>query len=122
MGAEGSDAHPWYAFNDLHAVMALVGAGRIADAARVVERARRLRAPRSSGHERGDDGRDRAAGVPRRGRLRPRVAYDDVIAELLPIRRVLQHFGGSHAQRDALQRTLLESALRDGQLPISPGR
>ena len=45
----------------------------------------------------------------------------DVIAELLPIRRVLQHFGGSHAQRDALQRTLLESALRCGTLRAGQG-
>ena len=43
----------------------------------------------------------------------------DVIAELLPIRRVLQHFGGSHAQRDALQRTLLESALRSGRFELA---
>ena len=42
-----------------------------------------------------------------------------MIAELLPIRRVLQHFGGSHAQRDALQRTLLESALRSGRFELA---
>ena len=45
--------------------------------------------------------------------------YDDVVAELWPIRRVLQHFGGSHAQRDALQRTLLESALRAGRYELA---
>ena len=44
---------------------------------------------------------------------------DDVIAELLPIRRTLNHFGGSHAQRDALQRTLLESALRAGRYEMA---
>ena len=42
-----------------------------------------------------------------------------MIAELLPIRRVLQHFGGSHAQRDALQRTLLEAALRAGRTDLA---
>jgi hypothetical protein len=41
--------------------------------------------------------------------------HDDVVAELLPIRRVFPHFGGSHAQRDALQRTLLMSALASGR-------
>jgi hypothetical protein len=45
--------------------------------------------------------------------------HDDVVAELFPIRRVLQHFGGSHAQRDALQRTLLESALRGGRFELA---
>ena len=38
-----------------------------------------------------------------------------MIAELLPIRRTFQVFGGSHAQRDVLVRTLLESAQRAGQ-------
>ena len=36
--ATRTDGRPWYVFNDLHAVMALVGAGRIADAEGVVER------------------------------------------------------------------------------------
>ena len=45
--------------------------------------------------------------------------HDDVIAELMPIRRTLNHFGGSHAQRDALQRTLLESALRSGRYDLA---
>jgi hypothetical protein len=45
--------------------------------------------------------------------------HQDVIADLVPIRRVFQHFGGSHAQRDALQRTLLESALRAGELDLA---
>ena len=31
-----TDAEPWYVFNDVHAVMALCGAGRIADARAVV--------------------------------------------------------------------------------------
>ena len=44
---------------------------------------------------------------------------DVVLAELLPIRRTLQRFGGSHAQRDALQRTMLASALRSGQLGLA---
>jgi hypothetical protein len=45
--------------------------------------------------------------------------HHDVISALVPIRRVFQHFGGSHAQRDALQRTLLESALRAGELDLA---
>ena len=38
-----------------------------------------------------------------------------MIEDLHPIRQALHHFGGSHAQRDALQRTLLESALRSNR-------
>ena len=41
--------------------------------------------------------------------------YDDVVDLLLPVRRALHRFGGSHAQRDAMQRTLVESAIRSGQ-------
>ena len=44
---------------------------------------------------------------------------DDVIAELLPIRRAFNHFGGSHAQRDLLQRTLTEAAIRSNQLDLA---
>jgi hypothetical protein len=38
--------------------------------------------------------------------------HDDVVELLLPIRATFNRFGGSHAQRDALQRTVLESALQ----------
>jgi hypothetical protein len=41
--------------------------------------------------------------------------YDAVIAGLLPIRTRVHHFGGSHAQRDAVERTLLEAAIRAGR-------
>ena len=36
-----------------------------------------------------------------------------------PVRRSLQRVGGSHAQRDVLQRTLLESALRIDELDLA---
>jgi hypothetical protein len=36
-------------------------------------------------------------------------------AFLAPVRRQMSVFGGSHAQRDAWQRTLLVAALRSGQ-------
>ena len=40
--------------------------------------------------------------------------YGDVLSELLPIRTQVHTFGGSHAQRDAVERTLLEAAIRAG--------
>lgn len=104
----------WYAFNDLHAVLALVGAGRLADAEAVIERL-------SAYVHRGGDGSNVAMtaeiGLPAcRAVVRfAQQRYDDVVAELLPIRGVLNRFGGSHAQRDVLQRTLLEAALRAGR-------
>jgi hypothetical protein len=42
-----------------------------------------------------------------------------VIEGLLPIRGRLAEFGGSHAQRDAVQRTLVESALRSGRVDLA---
>ena len=45
--------------------------------------------------------------------------WSRVVEELAPIRRRLQLFGGSHAQRDAWQRTLLEAALRGGELDLA---
>jgi len=108
---------PWYAFNDLHATMALVGAGRLAEAHAVVSTLDRWLDTAS-----GTNARMTAEiGLPA---CRAVVAFGeerdgDVIAELLPIRRVLQHFGGSHAQRDALQRTLLESALSCGRYELA---
>jgi len=38
--------------------------------------------------------------------------YADAIDQLNPIRHHLNEFGGSHAQRDVLHRTLVEAALR----------
>ena len=93
---------PWYAFNDLHAVMAL----------------RRRRPPRRRPRlidDRATLARRRHVGA-RNARMTAEIGlpacravlafvedrHDDVIAELMPIRRTLHHFGGSHAQRDAL--------------------
>ena len=37
----------------------------------------------------------------------------------MPVRYRAQAFGGSHAQRDIVHRTLIEAALRDGQHGLS---
>jgi tetratricopeptide (TPR) repeat protein len=107
----------WYVFNDLHAVMAFVGAGRISDAHAVVDR---LNRDASSGT--GSNvmmtaqvGLPASRAVLAFGERR----YADVVNELAPIRAIFQRFGGSHAQRDALQRTLLEAAIRAGQLDLA---
>jgi len=111
---------PWYAFNDVHATMALAGAGRLGDARAVIARLERYvaeshRAPGTNVAMTAD------AGLPASRAVLAFVEdrHDDVVAELLPIRATLQRFGGSHAQRDALQRTLLVSALRAGRLELA---
>jgi hypothetical protein len=104
---------PWYSFNDMHAVMACVGAGRLADARGVITRMRSAAesAAGTNGRMATEIGIPACEAVVAFGESR----YDDVIAHLAPIRRHLHRFGGSHAQRDALQRTLLEAALRAGR-------
>ncbi|MFN0092160.1 MAG: tetratricopeptide repeat protein, partial [Acidimicrobiales bacterium] len=112
-------AESWYVFNDLHAVMAFAGAGRLDDAEAVLAR---LAAESTA-----------AAGRPTNARMTAEIGlaacraalafvegrYDDVVAGLAPIRRTLHRFGGSHAQRDALVRTLLEAALRARRVDLA---
>ena len=112
-----ANAVPWYVFNDLHATMAFAGADRLGDAHELIGRLDRWLDSAS-----GTNARMTAEiGLPA---CRAVVAFvedrhADVVAELFPIRRLLAHFGGSHAQRDALQRTLLESALRSGRYELA---
>ncbi|GHG10092.1 tetratricopeptide repeat protein [Streptomyces filamentosus] len=136
--AERADP-PFYAFNDAHAVMAQVGAGRIAEAeALVVDRRRWLAEGEGDPARRtlSNHAMTAEVGLPVCEALvaQGRGDHAAVVGLLWPLRRRLQVFGGSHAQRDAVQRTLLESALvsgdhdrarlllseRDGLRPDSP--
>jgi tetratricopeptide (TPR) repeat protein len=113
-----ADAAPWYAFNDLHAVMAYVGADRRGDAARVVDR---MAAYVEEGGTGSNVAMTAEIGLPTSQAI---VAFGEgrwerVIELLAPIRRRFQVFGGSHAQRDVLQRTLLEAAIRGGRTDLA---
>jgi tetratricopeptide (TPR) repeat protein len=113
------DETPWYVFNDLHAIMALVGAGRQADAEAVV---RRLRAFARDGQGAPSNRvMVSAAGLATAEALAAfgRGDYAAAVAHLFPVRHHLSVFGGSHAQRDAYQRTLLEAALRGGERALA---
>jgi tetratricopeptide (TPR) repeat protein len=109
---------PWYVFNDLHAVIALAGAGRFADARAAIDRLDTYvatAAPSSNVWMTAEVGLPacRSALAFAEGR------HADVVSELLPVRRILARFGGSHAQRDALQRTLVVSAIRAKRLDLA---
>jgi tetratricopeptide (TPR) repeat protein len=103
----GEDA--FYAFNDLHAIMAFIGAGRSADIARTLAAMRR--AAKGS-----DDNAymTRAVGLPLAEAFAAFEAgrYQDAANAILAVRGVAQRFGGSHAQRDILTLTALHAALR----------
>jgi tetratricopeptide (TPR) repeat protein len=101
------DGH--YAFNDLHAIMALLGAGRAKDAERMLTTMRRAAMKT-------DDNAymSRAVGIPLGEAF---VAFDagrygETVEKIAAVRGIAQRFGGSHAQRDILSLTALHAALR----------
>lgn len=109
---EGWDLAPqaagYYAFNDLHAVLAMLGAGQFARAegwvARCAERALCCDDARRSNHAMA-----REAGLPLMRALlaNERGDFDTAADGLYAARGQAQRFGGSHAQRDLIDQTLL---------------
>lgn len=101
------DGH--YAFNDVHAIMAFLGAGRRKDAERV------LTTMRCAAMKADDNGyMTRAAGIPLGEALLAFDAgrYAETVEKIASVRGIAQRFGGSHAQRDILSLTALHAALR----------
>ena len=101
-----------YAFNDVHAAMAFVGARRPAAIAELLQTQQAVM-------QRNDDNQafTREVGYPLTLALEAfgQEAYDDTVRLLRPLREIAHRFGGSHAQRDLLDLTLIEAALRAGQ-------
>ncbi|TPN36234.1 tetratricopeptide repeat protein [Mesorhizobium sp. B2-3-3] len=100
-----------YAFNDAHAMMAFVGAGLDAPARTLLEAQREAMA--------GND--DNAAftrdvGHPLTLAIKAfgEGNYTEAMRLIRPIRAIANRFGGSHAQRDVIDLTLIEAALRAG--------
>ena len=100
-----------YAFNDAHAMMAFVGAGLEAPARTLLEAQREAM--------RGDDDNSaftRDVGHPLTLAIKAfgDGNYDETVRLIRPIRSIAYRFGGSHAQRDVIDLTLIEAALRGG--------
>jgi len=107
-----------YAFNDCHAVMAMVGAKRFADAERIVKNLETAaRGNGTNARMSADVGLPLAKGLLAFGRGDYTAAADAI----LPIRSVAIRFGGSHAQRDILSLTAIEAAIRGGQRSLAQG-
>ncbi|HEY7608540.1 MAG TPA: tetratricopeptide repeat protein [Alphaproteobacteria bacterium] len=106
----------YYAFNDCHALMALIGADRIAEAERVLAALEKAaRGGGTNARMAGDVGVPLAKGLLAFGRG----DYGGAIAAIMPIRHIANRFGGSHAQRDLLAMTLIEAALRGDNKPLA---
>jgi tetratricopeptide (TPR) repeat protein len=103
----------FYAFNDLHALMAFAGAGRRDLVQWVIRSQKGLAADNVMF--------SRDAGLP----LMQGFAafadrnYREAVAHMRPVRGIAARFGGSHAQRDVIDLTLIEAALRDGELALA---
>lgn len=117
--ADAWDAHAdgrLYPFNDLHAVMAYLGAGRHDAIARVTQ-AQAAAATESTDTARwiSDVGRPLTAGFT----AFARGDYRGAVEALHPVRYIANQFGGSHAQRDVIDWTLTEAAVRSGMREVA---
>lgn len=112
------DAHAdgrTYPFNDWHAAMAYLGAGRLGDVARLAR----------AFHESGDR---REASTWGRATALPLIEgfsafwhgdYPAAVQHLHGARFIANSFGGSHAQRDVIDWTLTEAAVRGGMRDVA---
>ena len=105
-----------YAFNDLHAMMAFAGAGRASAAAAV------LQAQTLAMEQPGDN----AAFLREAGHAATLAIkafgdgnFTETMRLLRPIRSTAHRCGGSHAQRDLIDLTLIEAALRGGETHLA---
>jgi tetratricopeptide (TPR) repeat protein len=104
-------ADGYYAFNDLHAMTALLGANREVEQATLLAAAQRAAAGTGTNAMMTREiGLPALHGIQAFGRGR----YAEAIDRLLPLRGKANRFGGSHAQRDIFSWTLVEAALRAG--------
>lgn len=111
------DSH--YVFNDVHAVMAYVGAGRLDDAKAVVRQLERYLETGNSGSN--NYSNTARVGLPLTQAL---VAFGEgrygaAVDLIYAVRNRAIEFGGSEAQRDVLDRTLVEAAIRAGRSDIA---
>ncbi len=100
-----------YPFNDWHASMAWLGAGREAEVERLLAG---LRATTADTPESALWGRRIALPLIEGFAAFWREDYPQAVEALYPARYIANAFGGSHAQRDIIDWTLTEAALRAG--------
>nr|WP_245428976.1 tetratricopeptide repeat protein [Mesorhizobium sp. WSM3860] len=105
-----------YAFNDAHAMMAFVGAGLHAPAQTLLEAQREaMRCDDDNAAFTRDVGHPLTLALQAFGEGN----YGEVVRLIRPIRSIAHRFGGSHAQRDVIDLTLIEAALRAGDGPLA---
>ncbi|NQV97113.1 MAG: tetratricopeptide repeat protein [Acidimicrobiaceae bacterium] len=108
------DPEPWYAFNDMHAAMAFVASGRMVEANALVRRLETYVAATNTTVTNKE--MTARVGLPI---VRALVAHGqgnfaECAQILVPIRDNVAMFGGSHAQRDVVHRTLIDALQKAG--------
>ncbi|CAN7189343.1 tetratricopeptide repeat protein [Mesorhizobium caraganae] len=105
-----------YAFNDAHAMMAFVGAGLEAPAKTLLEAQREaMRGSDDNAAFTRDVGHPLTLAIKAFGQGN----YAEAVRLIRPIRSIAHRFGGSHAQRDVIDLTLIEAALRAGDTALA---
>ncbi len=113
----GSVEDTLYAFNDVHAMMCFVSAGRQKAAQQLLNANERYCEHASDANV----AMSREIGMPFLRALQDFALdlYDDCVERLLPVRYRTHRLGGSFAQRDMIGWTLLEAALRAGRYELA---
>lgn len=105
-----------YAFNDMHAMMAFAAAGRSSAIDTLLAT---QRATMESGGDNAAFTRD--IGHPASLAIKAFADgdYATTVRLLAPLRAIAHRFGGSHAQRDVIDLTLIEAAIRSGDAALA---
>ena len=117
--ADAWDAHAdgeLYPFNDWHAAMAYLGAGRLESVASLVSRYQSDEAPKTE-----TERWARQTGLPLIQGFQAfwQGDYAAAVERLHPARFIANTFGGSHAQRDVIDWTMTEAAIRAGWTDVA---
>jgi hypothetical protein len=105
-----------YAFNDFHAMMAFACSGRTGEAEALLET---QRAAMAGDDDNADFTRDVGHAVARAIGAFVQGQYGETVRLLRPVRNRAHRFGGSHAQRDVIDLTLIEAAARAGEIRLA---
>jgi tetratricopeptide (TPR) repeat protein len=112
--ALGDDGY--YAFNDVHALMAFLATGNQRQAKRILNG---LDAASRRSDTNGMMSREVGLPMARALGAFEEQDFEITVDELQRVRAFAHRFGGSHAQRDLLQLTTTEAALRAGRQPLA---
>ena len=108
------DSEPWYTFNDIHAVLAFVASDRMSNAEDLVSRLESYMAQPNPSVTNKDMLARAGLPIARAIVAHGKGNFDECVRLLEPIRNNVAIIGGSHAQRDVVHRTHIDSLQKSG--------